>query len=222
VLSLFVAQTEQTTHDPLQSDIAGWSSPLCFVEEEVGFCWAHPASQHVSVPMRLLIDSLVAVMLAALLAAIILSHRSDQERYRDVEVATLDLHRLQREIYLQAALGAVPLSERGFPVTVDPEWFESGLPRNPLLGPDHPWLEVAGAAQQHLTHPPQRMAADRSTAKFWYNPYQGVVRARISSELSEAEALTLYNQVNGCRLPHLFAEEPRTAPPAMQASAAVN
>ena len=172
--------------------------------------------------MRLLIDSLVAVMLTALLAAIILEHRSDKERYRDVEVATVDLHRLQREIYLQGAIGSVPLSERGFPITVDPEWFPGGLPRNPLLGPDHPWLEVAGASQQHLSHPPQRMAADRSIAKFWYNPYQGTVRARISSEMSEDEALALYNQINGCRLPHLFGEEPKTPALAMQASAALN
>ena len=172
--------------------------------------------------MRLLIDSLVAVMLAALLGAIVLAERREQDWYRDIEIASVDLHRLQREIYLQAALGDVPLSDRGFPVTVDPEWFETGLPRNPLLGPDHPWLEVAGAAQQHLTHPPKRMAVDRQTAKFWYNPYQGVVRARVSSELAEHEALTLYNQVNGCRLPNLFADESKPASASMHASAAAD
>jgi hypothetical protein len=169
--------------------------------------------------MRLLIDSLVAMMLAALLGAIVLSNRSEQDWYRDVETATVDLHRLQREVYLQAALAEVPLTDRGFPVTVDPEWFEGGLPRNPLLGPDHPWLEVASSGQQNLMHPPQRMAGDRTIAKFWYNPYQGVVRARVSSEMSEQEALALYNQINGCRLPSLFAEEPRTE---ALASAAVN
>lgn len=169
--------------------------------------------------MRLLIDSLVAVMLAALLAAIVVSERNEQDWYRDIEVASVDLHRLQREIYLQAALGSVPLSDRGFPITVDPEWFDDGLPRNPLVGPDHPWLEVAGPAQQSLLHPPGRMAADRQTAKFWYNPHQGVVRARVSSDLAEDEALALYNQVNGCRLPNLFAEEPKSAPHGMQANA---
>lgn len=170
-------------------------------------------------PMRLLIDSLVAVMLAGLLASIILSDRAAEEETKDVEVATVDLHRLQREIYLQAALAEVPLSEHGFPITVDPEWFQGGLPRNPLLGPDHPWLEVADASQQNFKHPHDRMAADRLTAKFWYNPYQGIVRARVSSTLSENEALALYNQVNGCSLPNLFVDEPATETLAMQASA---
>lgn len=172
--------------------------------------------------MRLVIDSLVALMLTALLASIVLSNRGEQDWYQDIEVATVDLHRLQREIYLQAALADVPLSDRGFPITVDPEWFQGSLPRNPLLGPDHPWLEVASAVHQHLMHPPKRMAADRSTAKFWYNPQFGVVRARVSSELSEEEALALYNQVNGCRLPNLFAEESRLDTSAMQANAAVH
>ncbi len=169
--------------------------------------------------MRLLIDSLVAMMLAALLASIVLANRSEEAWYRDIEVATTDLHRLQREIYLQAALAEVPLSDRGFPVTVDPEWFQGGLPRNPLLGPDHPWLEVASAAQQDLLHPPDRMAGDRSTAKFWYNPYQGVVRARVSSELAEKDALEVYNHVNGCRLEHLFGEERRADALAMHSGA---
>ena len=172
--------------------------------------------------MRLLIDSLVALMLAVLLAAIVLSHRSENNWYRDVEVATIDLHRLQREIYLQAALGRVALTDKGFPATVDPEWFPSGLPSNPLIGPDHPWLEIAGATEQELIHPPHRMAANRSTAKFWYNPYQGVVRARVSSELAEDEALALYNQVNGCRLPSLFAEEPSTQSIALHTVPALN
>jgi len=162
--------------------------------------------------MRLLIDSLVAVMLAALLASIILSNRAEVDQAQDIETARLDLHRLQREVYLQAALGHVPLTDNGFPITVDPEWFETGLPKNPLLGPDHPWLEVASASQRDLKHPPDRMAADRSTAKFWYNPQQGIVRARVSSDLSEREALSLYNSVNGCNLPNLFAEEAPAAP----------
>lgn len=174
--------------------------------------------------MRLLIDSLVAVMLAGLLASIILSDRAKQDDSRDVEIATADLHRLQREIYLQSALATVPLTDHGFPITVDPEWFQGGLPRNPLLGPDHPWLEVAHEAQYNLKHPPNRMATDRSTAKFWYNPQQGIVRARVSSDMSEVEALAIYNRVNGCNLPGLFVDELPSAPLAMSApvSAAVN
>jgi hypothetical protein len=40
---------------------------------------------------------------------------------------------------------------------------------------------------------------------FWYNPALGVVRARVPRTLSDAEALELYNEVNGTRLQELTA-----------------
>jgi hypothetical protein len=64
------------------------------------------------------------------------------------------------------------------------------------------------------------MAASRSTAKFWYNPHQGIVRARVSSEMSESEALSLYNEVNGCNLSGLFVDDAPVGSMAMATTAA--
>jgi len=155
--------------------------------------------------MRLILDSLMAVVLAALLAGILIHQRHEQRHLRDVETVRANVRLIQQQIMLQAALERVPRNEYGFPITIDPEWFGDMVPRNPLLGPAHPWLEVAGADESRLAHPAIRTADETSIACFWYNPITGIVRARVPHGVSDEKALELYNFVNGCNLPNLFA-----------------
>src|SRR5687767_3012362 len=106
--------------------------------------------------MRLFMDSVVALMLVALLAGVIWHTRTDQTVKQDRDLAKSELHRVQQQIALQSALAKVQRNERGYPESIDPNWFQGALPNNPLLDVAHPWLEIAGPDQKDLIHPPDR------------------------------------------------------------------
>ena len=116
----------------------------------------------------------------------------------------MEVQRFQRQIHFQLVLAEAAQSGPVYPASIDPEWFQGDLPENPLLGEGHPWVEVAGPGRKTAEHPSCLMATDRSVAGFWYNPHTGIVRARVPAGVSDAKALELYNDVNGCRLTSLF------------------
>lgn len=163
--------------------------------------------------MRLILDTLVALMLAAILVGVVFHSRSDRAIDEARETTRLELRRFQQQISLQSALAKVERTERGYPVMIDPDWFQGSLPSNPLLGPEHPWVEIASPEQEALMHPQERVASNKGIAKFWYNPYAGVVRARVPVGLSDTASLELYNFVNDAGLPDLFADGTRKTQP---------
>lgn len=119
-----------------------------------------------------------------------------------------DVRRLEKEIRFRAATGKVELNARGWPLTIDPNWWDKGqAPQNWLLDKGRAWVEVASVDQAGLLHPPVRLAVDSSQAAFWYNPNQGVVRARVPVMVSDEQALELYNRINGTGLGSIFAVE---------------
>ena len=156
--------------------------------------------------MRWAIDSLVALMLAGIVAGLVYHYRDTEEYGLNRDALQQDVVRFRKQIMLHAALGQVEMSVRGFPLTVDPEWFseeEGGIPQNLLLDDSHPWLEIAGPSQVDLLHPMDRVSSG-GLAKFWYNPYTGDVRARVPVAVSDSESLDLYNEVNSSNLTDLF------------------
>jgi hypothetical protein len=156
--------------------------------------------------MRLLLDTLVALMLAAILVGVVFHSRTDREVNQARDLTRTELRRFQQQIALQSALAKVERNERGYPVTVDPEWFQGNLPSNPLLGPEHPWVEIASPEHKDLLHPQERVASSKAIAKFWYNPHMGIVRARVPVGMSDSASLELYNFANSVSLPSLFAD----------------
>jgi hypothetical protein len=155
--------------------------------------------------MRLFMDSMVALMLTAILAGLIWHNRVDTSQQQTRELTRAEVRRFQQQIALQTALSQVQRSERGYPQAVEPDWFQGKLPTNPLLDASHPWLEIAGADEVTAQHPHQRVAVNGNAAKFWYNPTTGVVRARVPAGVSDKAALDMYNFVNDCALGDLFA-----------------
>lgn len=156
--------------------------------------------------MRLFMDCVVALLLVALLGGVVWHSRTDRTVQADRGTARNEVRRFQQQIALQSALAKVQRNERGYPETVDPDWFQGNLPSNALLGVGHPWLEIAGPEQRDLIHPLDRVATGKNVAKFWYNPYTGTVRARVPALMSDATALDLYNFINDCNLSDLFAD----------------
>jgi hypothetical protein len=118
------------------------------------------------------------------------------------------LSSLRQEIKRHAGLGDENLTGRGWPVTIQPEWFESGAPRNPFLFGNRPWVEVATPTEALLMHPVIRCDTSGQFAEFWYNPYLGIVRARVPYLRSDRETLALYNDINDSDLASLFSAPP--------------
>ncbi|MCI0629649.1 MAG: hypothetical protein L0Y44_03230 [Phycisphaerales bacterium] len=155
--------------------------------------------------MRLFMDAMIALMLLALLGGLFWQHRTTKTAERVRDEAKAEVYRFQQQIHLQSALAKVPRNERGYPETVDPDWFNGNLPMNPLLESGHPWLEVASPDQRDLIHPPDRIATDKSVPMFWYNPHTGYIRTRVPPSMSDDASVELYNYINGSFLTELFA-----------------
>lgn len=124
--------------------------------------------------------------------------KTDEQK---LAVAVQDFDRVLK---MRAATKDVELNGRGWPVTIDPSWFQDEAPRNPLVSPDRPWVEIAPPEDADLSHPHVRVTLDERFASFWYNPYQGIVRARVPLRINDELSLALYNQVNGTTLTSLY------------------
>jgi hypothetical protein len=148
--------------------------------------------------MRLLIDSLIAIMLIGVLAGVLLHHRQGQqeiERYRRVHDALALLH---EQALFRSALSEAGGGMRQYPEELDRRWFVAGPPANPFA-PDRPWIDVAAEGDLQ-DHPPDPVLTHPDQAGFWYSPARRVFRARVPAQATVAETLRLYNRVNGTAL----------------------
>ena len=149
--------------------------------------------------MRLLIDSLIALMLIAILAGILLHHRHAAQTRVDHQTVQQALAQLSAETIYHAALGEVELNDRGFPTQVRRKWFGENLPVNVLAPDGQPWLDLAPPGHT-ADQPPDPIITSPKQAGFWYNPNLGIFRARVPAALSNQQAVEIYNRVNGTKL----------------------
>jgi hypothetical protein len=154
--------------------------------------------------MRRLVDLLAVLTLVGLGAAIFYTQKDQYLQQAAVEQASQAVRMFDLKIKYHAATEGAQLTARGWPMTIDPAWFEGAVPRNPLVSGDRPWLEIAGPEDAELQHPRLRMAVDSTLASFWYNPYNGALRARAPVTVSDQEALEIYNTVNRTNLTSIF------------------
>ncbi len=164
--------------------------------------------------MRWILDAIAVLTLIGLVAAVVMHRRTVAGREELVEQTASELRRLELEIKYRAVTQGTELNELGWPVTVSAGWFEDP-PRNRLVTAGRVWVEVAGEADANLLHPTVRMTVDDNLAGFWYNPFQGIVRARVPVMVSDSDATALYNRINGTSLASLLeveSGEPRRAP----------
>ena len=106
------------------------------------------------------------------------------------------LLRIQSEIRLRSALDGYQTSREGFVVMVDTDWFEGGPPQNTLLtGSNRPWIEVDHTGNRSIKDP-RTPFATKFDASWWYNPANGVVRAKVPEQATNRATLELYERVN--------------------------
>lgn len=154
--------------------------------------------------MRLLIDSLIAIMLAGILAGLVMNHRHESAQLEQVRRVHQSLARLQEQVIYHGALEQADAdrSATGFPMQVSPMWFDNELPVNAMVPGRQPWMDLAPEGDM-ADHPPDPVVTGPTQASFWYNPNRGIVRARVQPRFSDHETLDLYNRLNGSSLPAL-------------------
>jgi hypothetical protein len=136
----------------------------------------------------------------------VLYFRTNQEKEAMIERAAGELRRVELELKYRAAAKLPGLNGKGWPQQIEEEWFRgpSGVPRNPLVSSERPWVDIATGEELEMDHPALKMTADPRLAGFWYNPNLGVVRARVPVMVSDVDSLELYNRVNGTHLASIF------------------
>lgn len=167
-----------------------------------------PRRQAVKMPKcrRWLLDGVGVVACLVLIAGAVLYMRTRQEKEALIERAATELRRVELEMKYRAAAKLPGLNAHGWPAAIDEEWFQgpSGVPRNPLVSSERPWIDMASADELDQEHPMVKMTADPKLAGFWYNPSLGVIRARVPVMVSDDETLELYNRVNGTHIASIF------------------
>jgi hypothetical protein len=155
---------------------------------------------------RWLLDGVGVVAALVLITGAIFYFRTHQEKEALIDRAAAELRRVELEMKYRAAAKLPGLNEDGWPEVIEEGWFQgpSGVPRNPLVSPERPWVDLATREEADLDNPMVKMTADPRLAGFWYNPHLGVVRARVPVMVSDVESLELYNRVNGTRLASIF------------------
>lgn len=161
--------------------------------------------------MRLVIDSLIALMLVGILATVVVYYRHGRTRVTDVTRVHAALAELHEQAAFRAALGVVERSDAGFPQRVSPDWFDGLIPVNSLVAGTHPWIDVAPPGDQS-DQPPDPVIRRPEQAGFWYNPVRGIFRARVMPEDTDALTLEVYNRANGTSLSTLPYNNPDRAP----------
>lgn len=147
--------------------------------------------------MRLVIDTLIAVMLVVVLGVLVLRQRGEQAMLDSVANVQQSIRAIESQSLYRAALGEVDATPTGFAVTLESTWFDSP-PQNELVA-DHRirlWSDAASLKDADRLHP-RRITAIGGDASFWYNANRGIVRARVPDQMSQQATVDLYNLVNG-------------------------
>lgn len=159
--------------------------------------------------MRRVVEIVIVVSVAVVIGWMVHYRMNAQNLEKEASIVRMEVRRFELEIKVRAATEDATLTGRDWPMTIDPAWFESP-PLNTLVSRDRPWVDVAPPEHADLSNPVMRLAMNHTHASFWYNPYQGIIRARVPMATNDEQALRLYNQVNGTSLTNLY-----SAPPAV-------
>ncbi|MGD9688692.1 MAG: hypothetical protein AB7K52_02975 [Phycisphaerales bacterium] len=175
--------------------------------------------------MRTIANILAAACFMVLVGLLWSKSARETTEARQIEETISAIREIERTVRYKVEFEQLAANSRGWPETIDPAWFEE-IPRSRMLPPEHPWLEIAPVEHAAMRNPPVRLAVSSTLAGLWYNPYQGVIRARIPVQISDARSVALYNLINGTSLRSILEPEspvdpvpPIKIPPASVAGA---
>lgn len=156
------------------------------------------------ISLRRAVDAVCALSAAGLIAGVLYFSNQDIRERQVVTGVADELARFRAVLTTHAAARDASVNLRGWPKSIDPTWFGSDPPRNALVTPDRPWVEIATAEESTFSDPPVRMTINSQLASFWYNPYQGIIKARVPVSINDRRSLDLYNRINGTNLDSIY------------------
>ena len=150
-----------------------------------------------------LLNSLIGLLVTGVVASIMI-HRHDKRLNQDQhERVHQALDQLQDKITIVGAMKMNSAGQESFPHEISPLWFRAeGLPTNVAVPGKQPWLDIAPQGD-HSDQPPDPVIVSADQAGFWYNPNNGVFRARVVPEFSQQATLDKYNNLNNTQLTSL-------------------
>lgn len=138
-----------------------------------------------------LVEVLIVVVIIGILATIVVPQFSDASHEANAATLKSTLTSLRTLIDVGYHRATPP----AYPATVDSSWFSAGPG---LTHPENtfgvPAVEVDSTPNR--THPPDKVLDGSSAGAFWYNPTNGLIRARVAYVGSDAATLAYYNEVN--------------------------
>lgn len=150
--------------------------------------------------MRLLhtiVDVLVVGAAAGGLVIGLNLYQSDLERQTAIDTTRAAVSTMNSQVAMRSLMPESMLNEQGFPVAIDPGWFDPSEPRNAFANNGAPWVEIARDAETVRLHPIVPTFRSGRGAMFWYNPARGLIRARVPEQTTDTATRELYAQVNG-------------------------
>jgi len=143
-----------------------------------------------------LVEILIVVVILAIIAALAIPYFESPNLEAEIAATRRNIQVIRQALDLYRTR----LSMSQWPATLDTNWFMGNeLPRNPF-DPNFPdRLEVAGAGQATRIHPANRYLYTGNApagGAYWYNPANGIIRARVAAQSTPAESLRVYHEVN--------------------------
>lgn len=109
---------------------------------------------------------------------------------------SLARQRIVSEVRLRSALAGAEITRQGWVRQINPAWFPEGRPLNPwFLNHDRHWIDVDARADSARFNP-DSIHTSRHGAGWWYNPANGMIRARVPTQKTLQATRDLYESVN--------------------------
>lgn len=138
-----------------------------------------------------LVEVLIVVIIIGILAAAVVPQFTDAAQDARLSTTAELVRAIQRKLSEQRVRAGA------WPATIEASWFEGmQLPEHPENDMGEPTIHVLSAAG--TSHPTNKVLKAGVGGAFWYNPAEGVIRARVADQGTSAATLDAYNAVNQC------------------------
>ena len=144
------------------------------------------------------IEVMIAITIVGILSAIVYPMVVDLEDVSQARVMQATVRDVRERIGYHAALRDVPVSQEGFPLGVDPEWFPTGqLPRHAWTGEPMNVQVVHGPKEYTQPNNKTYQEGDDGGHDAWYNATNGSFCALVPAHGSDAEIRGRFDLING-------------------------
>ncbi len=138
-----------------------------------------------------LVELLIVVIIIGILATIVVPQFSNASQDATLSSLRTTLDTVKDRIDLECQKSPT----NAYPSSIDASWFanESG-PKHPENTVSTGNIEIDSTASR--MHPVNKVLKIGVAGDFWYNPTEGVFRARVGDRGTSASTLAFYNEVN--------------------------